>query len=216
MKDRKPVKTFLSEEAPRRGRPRSEKARVKVLKAARGLLDDGGLGAVTIEALVARTGVSKPTIYRTWPNAQAVAMAALMDGPQDGAPPNRPEHDARPRERGVAALRSQLRSIVDAFSSRTGRSVTHVLAAADPSTELSRVFRNRFILTRREEGRAFLEEAIALREIGGNVDLDVALDLIYAPIFYRVLVGHAPLDVPFVEECLGVLLGGLGRKPARR
>src|SRR5262249_24320148 len=63
-----------------RGRPRSVAARRAILKAAHQLLAEGGLSSVTIEGIAARAGVGKPTIYRSWPNAHAVAMAALMEG----------------------------------------------------------------------------------------------------------------------------------------
>ena len=217
MKERKTVKENFATgdpEPPVRGRPRSLQARAAVLRAARALLDAGGLGAVTIEALSTKTGVSKPTIYRTWPNAHAVAMSALMDGP--GAPEDAETPAAR-TGRGLAALKTQLCSIVDVFASRTGRSVTHVLAAADPGTELSKVFRNRFILARRDEGRGLLREAIARGDVRPGVDIEIALDLIYAPIFYRILVGHAPLDEAFVDGCLDLALRGLRapRKAAR-
>lgn len=211
MKEPRPVKadsTNPTKLAPR-GRPRSEKARTAVLRAARALLNEGGLGAVTIEALTSRTGVSKPTIYRTWPNAQAVVMAALMDTPAPRAP------EDRGRGSAVHALRLQLRAIVEVFSSRSGRSITHILAAADPGTELSKVFRNHFILARREEGRKLLQDAMARWEIRARIDLEVALDLIYAPVFYRILVGHAPLNEPFVDAVLDQLLKGLASKAPR-
>src|SRR5579864_9001228 len=62
-----------------RGRPRSLEARRAILRAAHELLAEGGLSSVTIEGIADRAGVGKPTIYRTWPNANAVAMAALME-----------------------------------------------------------------------------------------------------------------------------------------
>ena len=66
-------------ERKQRGRPRNEAASFKVLEAARELLAEGGIAAVTIEELAARAGISRPTIYRSWPNAKAVAMAALIE-----------------------------------------------------------------------------------------------------------------------------------------
>ena len=59
----------------KRGRPRSAVARRKILAAAAAMLNEGGLSAVTMEGIAARAGVGKPTIYREWPNAQAVAMS---------------------------------------------------------------------------------------------------------------------------------------------
>jgi len=191
--------------APRRGRPRSSAARARVLQAARALVEAHGPAAVTIEAVSARSGVSKPTIYRTWPNAPAVVMAALMES--TAAP-----EAGRPHASALTALRRQLRDIAATFASRTGRSVTQMLAAADPETELSKAFRHHFILARREEGRRMLAAAVANGELRRELDLDVTLDLLYGPVFFRILVGHAPADERFCERLLDQLVAGLTRR----
>jgi AcrR family transcriptional regulator len=83
---RPPPSTAGAEERERgRGRPRNLQARDAILRAARDLLHDAGPAAVTMEAVAARAGVGKPTVYRWWPNRHAVTMAALMDG-DTGAP----------------------------------------------------------------------------------------------------------------------------------
>lgn len=194
--------------ASQRGRPRSSAARTRVLQAARALVEAQGPAAVTIEAVAARSGVSKPTIYRTWPNAPAVVMAALMESAIAPAA-------SRPAGPALAALRRQLRDIVGTFASRTGRSVTQMLAAADPETELSKAFRHHFILARREEGRRMLAAAVANGELRAALDLDVTLDLLYGPVFFRILVGHAPADERFCERLLDQLVGGLAAPGAR-
>ncbi|MBP7779506.1 MAG: TetR/AcrR family transcriptional regulator [Acidobacteria bacterium] len=199
----KPVPT------PPRGRPRSAAARARVLQAARALLEAQGPGAVTIEAVAARSGVSKPTIYRTWPNAPAVLMAALMD-----RPPASPT--SRRRSPTVAGLRQQLRGIARTFASRTGRTVTMMLASAEADTELTKAFRHHFILARREEGRQLLVAAVATGELRHDLDVDVALDQLYGPIFFRLLVGHAPADEAFVNRLLAAVVGGLAAPRARR
>lgn len=185
-----------------RGRPRSNAARSAVLRAARQLLAEGGVAAVTVEALAIRARVGKPTIYRSWPNAQAVAMAALMD-----------QLDARvkelPRGNAMTILRAQLRDIVRVFATSAGRHVASMLASADPASELGRAFRNHFILARREEGRAILEQAISQGDLRADLDLTATLDLLYAPVFYRLLLGHAPLDDRFSDAILDHLLAGL-------
>ncbi|MBV8804060.1 MAG: TetR/AcrR family transcriptional regulator [Sinobacteraceae bacterium] len=218
-----------------RGRPRSVVARRAILKAAHELLAEGGLSSVTIEGIAARAGVGKPTIYRSWPNAHAVAMAALMQGDQAGEPGETPDEHAaeppvnektaqagangrpgsaqtRPEEKpgsALAALRAQLHEVARVFSMPLGRSVALMIAASEQETELSKAFRNHFILARRNEGRTFLSNAIAHGEIRKELDLDVALDLIYAPVFYRLLMGHAPLSARFMDEILSLALQGL-------
>ena len=78
-----------------------------------------------MDELAARTGVGKPTIYRSWPNAQAVAMAALMDA-QTSVALDRPG-------RSVALdIRRHIQAVVDAFASRAGRSVATLMRPQTP------------------------------------------------------------------------------------
>lgn len=186
----------------RRGRPRSEAARARVLRAARTLLESSGAAAVTIERLAEHAGVGKPTIYRTWPNAQAVLMAALM--------PEAPAASRRPATSdALAQLRRQLRELAARFSTRSGRSVTLMLAAAEPDSELAKAFRHRVILAARDEGRRLLRQAVAGGALRRGLDLDVALDLLYGPLFLRVLLGHGPVDARFADRVFGLALRGL-------
>jgi AcrR family transcriptional regulator len=185
-----------------RGRPRSEKARRAILKAAQALLADGGLGAVTMEAVAARAGVGKPTVYRWWPDRHAVAMAALMETALD--------NPVRSGGRSaIAALRAQLRAIAKRFATTTGRHVASMIAAAQTESELSKAFRNHFVLARRAEGKALLERAMQNREVRRDLDAEVALDLLYGPLFFRLLMGHAPLNEAFVDGVLDQALQGM-------
>lgn len=191
-----------------RGRPRSIEARRAILKATHELLAEGGLSSVTIEGIAARAGVGKPTIYRSWPNAHAVAMAALMEN-GDGTTAT-PLTAAPAADSGLNALRAQLHEIARVFSAPLGRNVTLMIAAAEKETELSKAFRNHFILARRKEGRMLLEIAMADGEIRNDLDIEVALDLIYAPVFYRLLMGDAPLSPQFTDAIVALALQGFG------
>jgi AcrR family transcriptional regulator len=187
---------------PRPGRPRSETARRKVLAAARELLAERGLAGLTVEGIAARAGVGKPTIYRHWPNAQSVAMDAFLEG-----------EVAIPGVTGggsaLAAMRRQLRGIAASFTSPAGRSTAAMIAAAQNDSELAKVFRNRFIMRGREVGRALLLQAIEEGAIRRDANLEVALDMIYAPLFFRLLIGHGRLDGRFTDALLEAALKGL-------
>lgn len=197
-----PVKPMKEKASPRaKGRPRSVEAREKILRAARELLSEAGPGAVTMEAVAARAGVGKPTIYRSWPDRHAVLMAALMASD--------PGAEARASRSALRALQQQLTAIVERFSSPIGRHITTMIAAADPETELAKAFRNHFVLARRSEGRELLQRAIDDGELRKGLDLEVSLDLLYGPLFFRLLMGHAPLDAAFVSAVLRHALKGL-------
>ena len=197
------IERVKSQETPQRkpGRPRSEKARQAILKAAMELLDQGGPGMVTMEAVAIRARVGKPTIYRSWPNAQALAMAALMAQPA-------PKTDVPATGSAIDDLRRQLRKVVDTFATKRGRQISRMIAAAENDSEIAKAFRNQVILQSREEGRALLLRAASAGEITDDLDLEVALDLIYGPIFYRLLVGHRPLDHDLTDGLLAMFLEG--------
>src|SRR6266571_4092824 len=85
-----------------RGRPRSEKAHKAILGAAAELLLARGLGAVSMDAVAERAGVSKATIYRWWPTKETLALDALY-------------HEwaaARPRAGETGSLREDLLSLL--------------------------------------------------------------------------------------------------------
>jgi AcrR family transcriptional regulator len=188
-----------------RGRPRDPKTRRKILAAASQLLDEGGLSGVTVEAIAARAGVGKPTIYREWPNAHAVAMSAFL-ARAHAAP-------AKSRSRSaLAALRRQLRDLSEAFATRAGRSTALMIAAAQNDSELAKVFRTHFVMKSREEGRALLLRAMEDGEVRRGIDIEAALDLVYAPFYFRLLIGHAPLSTRDTDVILELALKGLGAR----
>jgi AcrR family transcriptional regulator len=184
------------------GRPRSQRARRAILEATRALLEEGGLTSVTVEGIAQRAGVGKPTIYRYWGNRYEVAMTALMDAAASAKP--------APRARTpLESLRRQLRQMAELFGSPLGRGVTSILAAADANTEVAKAFRNHFIKARRDEGRGHLEAAIERGELRSDVDLELALDLIYGPLFYRLLMGHGALGPAEADAVLDTVVEGL-------
>jgi AcrR family transcriptional regulator len=190
--------------------------RRKILKAASALLNEGGIAAVTMEAIAARAGVGKPTIYREWPNGASVALAAFLDSVE---PPSRrplkcgaPERGGNPRGKPTSpleALRLQLRATAHVFTTRVGRHAAAMIAASQNDSELAKVFRTQFILRRREEGRSLINLAIAAGELRKDLDVEVALDLIYAPLYFRLLIGHGPLDAALTDAILEGVLNGL-------
>lgn len=189
----------------RPGRPRDMAARRAILDAARALLAQGGIVAVTIEAIASRAGVSRPTVYRSWPNAHAVAMAALMEMSETPLP-------SAGRKSAIAVLRHQLRAVAEIFSTPLGRSVASMLAAAESETELSKSFRNHFIFERREEARALLQQAIRNGEIRKSIDLDAALDLLYGPLFYRLIADPGTLKASYTDAVMKLVLDGIAVK----
>lgn len=193
----------------KRGRPRSAKAKEAILKAARELLDETGPARLTVEAVAARAHVGKPTIYRYWANARELAMAALMAIPPHSV-------DVAESQSALADLRTHVRGLIARFSTTRGRQTALMLATAERDSEMFKAFRNQVVLTGREQGRAILERAQSNGEVQADMPLQTTLDLVYGPIFFRLLTGHAPLTQDFAEEVVSTLVAGIGNTPSDR
>ena len=187
-----------------RGRPRSAKAHEAILKAAAGLLLEHGLGAVSMDAVAARAGVSKATIYRWWPTKETLALDALYTEWTAAAPV--PRHTGSLRGDLVELLTPWARLV-------TAQPYARVIAAllaetrADPAFAVQ--YQERVIEPRRDQAREIFGRAVARGEVPADLDLEVALDLIYGPLYLRLLQGHAPLDDAFVQSLVDLALSGI-------
>jgi len=188
---------------PRRGRPRSEKARGAILEAAAELLLERGLTAASMDAVAARAAVSKATIYRWWPTKETLALDVLHHE-LAGVPP----------ARDTGSLRGDLLSFARPWArlaSRRpyGRVIAALLIEAQTDPAFGREYRARFLQPRRDLARAIFRRAIERGEIPADTNIEVALDLIYGPIYHRLMHGHAPLDDRSVRELIDTALDGI-------
>ena len=74
-------------------------------------------------------------------------------------------------------------------------------------------FRERFLLPRRRLQEQVIEEAIARGDLAQNTDVDLLIDALYGPLFYRWLLGRADADEEFAEALVDRLFqafAGLG------
>jgi AcrR family transcriptional regulator len=191
----------VGESAPR-GRPRSEKSRQAILEAAADLLLANGIAAVSMDAVAARAGVSKATIYRWWPTKETLALDALY-------------HEwAVPPARDTGSLRGDLLSLLRPWVRLAGRrpygrAIAALITEAQTDPEFAREYRTRFLSPRRDLARTVLHRAIERGEIPAGTKIEVALDVLYGPLYHRLLHGHAPLNDRFVRDVVDTVLGGI-------
>lgn len=185
------------------GRPRSERARRAILRAANELLEGGGFAAVTVEAIAERAGVSKATVYRWWPNRAAVVMDGFLSTVSSQVPF---PHTGHARE----DIRLHMRRLTEAFGGKIGWTVAALISEGQADPELAEALRSRWLSVRRAEAREILELGIERGELRGDLDLEVAVDVLYGPIYYRLLVGHAELENDFADALADHIFAGLG------
>ncbi len=183
------------------GRPRSEAAREAILSAALRLVTGHGFRAVTVNEIAAEAGVGKMTIYRRWPNKAAVVMdslLALIGG----------ETDFPEAESALGSLRRQLDLQVAFFRSPRGTLIRSLIAEAQADPELAAAFRERWLDPRREGVRQVIARAIGEGSLRADLDFEAAIDMLYGPLYYRLLLGAGPLDEQFAEQVYGRFLDG--------
>jgi AcrR family transcriptional regulator len=162
------------------------------------LVCERGPGLVGINDIADAAGVGKQTIYRWWPSKASVIMDALVE--MTDPAPDVPQHASARDE-----LRAQLLRVAEMFRSRRGELIREVVADLQGDPMLAAEFRERFFAHRRGRAAATLVEGIERGEIRPDIDLEVTLDAFAAPLWLRLLVGHAPLDAGAVDALMDLL-----------
>jgi AcrR family transcriptional regulator len=204
-----PQKKPISREVAPRGRPRSERAQRAIVDAARYLLEEGGYSAATIEAIAARAGVAKTTIYRWWPNRAALLVDLLVAEANSAAPP--PETGD-----GLQSLKKELKGVAAAINGLSGRLLTSLLGEAQTDPEIRDALLNRLFYLRTRHTAGAIGRAQAAGDIRADVPPHLAVDLFFGPLFYRMFVQHAPVNETVVKQVFQYTLEGLRPRSAKR
>src|SRR3984957_7982968 len=189
------------------GRPRSEHARLAILRSALKLLGKNGFSDLTIEDVAAHATVGKATVYRWWPDKAALIADAFASST------TRKLHF--PDTGSVRTdMSQQMRQLVKILLSRRGRIVSAMLGAGQSDSNLIAAFRERFRKPRRQEAYATLRRGILRGQLRRNVDMNLILDSLYGPIYMRFLIRHDKLTPEFVDGLCELTLGKrFKRKP---
>ena len=185
-----------------RGRPRSPETRAKILKAAYEMLNEVGFMDLTIEGVAARAEVGKPTIYRRWKTKAALAMDAFLEAVN-------PELAFSDTGSASKDFREQMQKIVKLMNSPRGEVLASVIGCGQADEELIAAFRENWLTPRRKDAKQIFQRGVERGELREDVDAEVAIDALYSPLFYRLLLKHQPLTKKFVNELVDVVMKGI-------
>ena len=187
------------------GRPRNAGAERAILQAALDLVSVSGYRNVTVDAIAARAGVSKMTVYRRWLHKAALVMDALLTLVGPGT-------DFPVAERAMDSLRLQLDLQAKFFRGPHGLLIRSLVAEAQTDADLARAFREGWIVPRREGVVWVLQSAIEQGDLRKDLDVEVAVDALYGPIYYRLLIGTGKINRAFVDDLFEAFLRGHKRR----
>ncbi|MFI6728283.1 TetR/AcrR family transcriptional regulator [Streptomyces sp. R-74717] len=183
---------------------RSERSRRAILEAALELCTEKGYGRVTVEAIAARAGVSKKTIYRWWPSKSAVMLEAFTDA-LVGTTPFVDTGDV------AADLRANVMGAVKLLSTPPyGPAYAGILSEVHHDDALAETVRTKLIDPRFNEAVARLRRAQEQGQIPPGADLPLAVEMLYGPVYYRHVLRKPVQDEETIAALVAHVLRALG------
>ena len=178
--------------------PRVCRSKAAIVDAAVELLTESGIDAVTIEAIAARSGVAKTTIYRHWPDRSALVrdivpvLASCEPIPDSG--------DLRTDL--ITSMVSLNRRL---HQGRYGKALPALIARAEHDPEVAAAL-DAHIAERRSMLAARLRAARAGGDLADGVDADHVQTSLVGAVFYRRLLLRKPLRRAEIERLVRLAL----------
>jgi AcrR family transcriptional regulator len=184
---------------------RSERSKRKILEATRELLaEEGGVRSLTIEAVAARSGVAKTTIYRRWRDKWELALDAAMidmlttfDDPIDVG---------ETREELITFVNSAIRTL---GSKPYGPAMQGLASEVATDPELARVYQEYVVNPRRRQIQAVIERGIERGDLRPDTDPRLVQEFLIGAIYFRLLFSGPPLDRKLGPRLVDAILDGL-------
>ncbi|MFH8384732.1 TetR/AcrR family transcriptional regulator [Kitasatospora sp. NPDC018058] len=181
---------------------RSERARRAILDAVFEVAGAKGYGKTTIEAIAATAGVGKPTIYRWWPSKGAIALDAVNDRIGDSMD--------FPDTGDIAAdLTAQLTAVAAMLTGDTGTLYRGIIAESQSDPDLAAALRATFLEPRIQRCVRRLDAAVAAGQLRADLPTRTMVDILYAPVYYRILLGAGPEETLRSPLLVETVLEGL-------
>ncbi len=187
----------ISDVPQRRRDPGSHQA---ILRAALTLVRETGYTRLTIEGIAAKAGVGKSTIYRWWTSKGDLVLEALAVVLEPGEGPDTGE------------TRSDLIAIVqgfiDLYSDEAAAQpiIAGLVSDMSHDPDLAAALRKRFVDPRRVHGRQAITRGIQRGDLPPDADIELVLDVLVSPIFYRTLVTGAPIEADLATKLVDLVL----------
>lgn len=187
------------------GRPtgaRSDRIHQAILVATAELLDEGGFPAATMDAIAARSGASKATLYKHWPSRTAVAAEAFGTMMAEALP--LPDTGSTATD-----LTEQVVRVSAFYASARGEVFAQLLAACVEDTTGAAYFREYFLSGRRAAITELWRRGVDRGEADAGTAIDDVIDILFGPLIFRRMTGHYALTEEHARQLAATALRGL-------
>lgn len=176
------------------GRPRDEEARKRILDSAAQLLEERCFDEITVDAIAEQSGAGKATVYRWWPNKAAVLIEAF----RERISRELPFPDTGDFRQDVRLHLQHFTEII--YWGRRGKVFRSFIAGAQADPEMAKAFREFWIRPRRAEATRLFERYIAAGTVRADLDADLAVEMMFAPLYYRMLTGWGEITGKYLDR----------------
>ena len=198
------------QERPRRGRPRDPETDRAILDAALELFVEKGAEGTSMQAIAARAGVGKLTVYRRWSTKEELIAQAVETARGDI-----PEQSV---EDSAATVPEMVENAVPAAAAAIAEPgfravLAQMLGSAQTHPRIMEACWEHYILPRRRAAAALLVRAVEEGLVEPGADFDALTDMMVGAVVYRVL-QPVPLDAAEAERYLRSVYRQAGLLPA--
>jgi AcrR family transcriptional regulator len=174
-----------------------------IMQATLALAQETGYAKLSIEAVAARAGAGKHTIYRRWPSKGLLFLDSLLSL-------NEPVLDYPDTGDVLADLRRQIYAAVDLLANPPWGPLYQALVAEvqhDPAVAAG--FNERFIRPQTDKTITRLKTAQDQGQLSPDFDLDLAMAILSGPLYFRLLITQEPMTHDYVDRVLQALFAGM-------
>ena len=162
-----------------------------------------GAWATGVDGIAARAGVSRTTVYKWWPSAAAVLLEGLVErtGGTLDAPPSSTTREA------LSHYLEQLVKLVR--DTPAGALLRGLTAASGTDPIVGRALIVDWLAPRRGIVVRLLIEGVRRGDLRPGLDFEVVADVLFAPIYYRLMYEHQPLTDRLADEIIAMTWPGI-------
>ncbi|MGW1228851.1 TetR/AcrR family transcriptional regulator [Streptomyces sp. NPDC001478] len=187
------------------GRPREERVTGAVLDAVVALVAESGMGALTMDAVAARAGVSKPAMYRRWSTKQDLIIAAAESRIGPLTVPDMGDFRAELRAVLTARARAYRQPGID-------RLLAGVIGSAAEAGAEPGAYRD-YTARVMSETRHLLERGVQRGDVRPDVDIDAAATLVAASLVFRMVGEQRQPDDALVDAVVELIGRAVAVRP---
>ena len=169
------------------------------------ILRTSGYRSVTIEGIAREVQRARTSIYRRWPSKRHLVAYAVISELGDNPAP-----DTGNLRRD---LEGAVKTLWNAFGGPLGLALGTVVGEMAQDEELAATIRQEVLASRRQSMRAAFARAHQRGEIRDDLDIELVLDMLTGPFYYRTLFKHAAITRRTPSEAVEYVLRIVARQP---